>query len=302
MAVRFRLGPAFTLTRVISFLLVTILFPMAIESTVVDAYINHYDMIPFKESWYFSSSILDMDEGKNIFVLPPDDDNVREDVKRLRDAFYSVIEDFEPLNRPIWDSLFPSWEDKKANIDLIVGFPEPYDAVNTHSPDGKSHLVFDLCCWRGYLTLPDTEKLILNVVTHELTHYLIGCYYPEADMALESKDYLEKLDAYTFHEGFAHLISYNASDIDKTDWHSENLESVYTTAKEKMNLALREKDREKQKKFLYDAICGKYYDKFACMCGMLYLARVWEKRGTAGLKEEFSSFHGFAKKTLSDES
>lgn len=269
-----------------------------VDSRIADRYIEGEDTGHFRDEWFFSSSSLDIDEGRNIFTPPKGDEDERRDVKRLRDLFSSALSSFTPVNRPLWDALFPSWEEKDLPVDLIVGFPEPYDAVNTLSGDGTTHLVFDLVCWRKYLSFPEIEKNIRNVLTHEFTHCLISYYNPSADAALRSSCYFEKLDGYTFNEGFAHLISYRSTDIDRVDWHSKELEEVFASSKKRMREALSETDREKQKKFLYDAICGRYYEKYACMCGMLYLARVWEKDGGAGLRREFSSFCGFAEKTL----
>lgn len=73
---------------------------------------------------------------------------------------------------------------------------------------------------------------------------------------------------------------------------------MYSSCKERMRATLAETDPEKEKQCLYDAICGKYYEKFACMCGMLYLANQWETKGMDGLKAAFSNYHGFAAKTL----
>lgn len=271
---------------------------MRIDSTIVQAYISGANMREYKNKWFFSSSTLDVDLGKNIFILPPDDGSMRESVRNTEQCFRRVMEKYEPVNREIWDALFPGWQKKQTVVDLIVGFPQPYDAVTAKSPDGQTHLIFDLICWSKYSSMENFSEGIRNVLTHELTHFLIGCYYPEADAALESSDYLTKLDAYTFHEGFAHLISFNSTEIDKVDWHSPQLEKVYSSCKERMRAALAEMNPEKQKQFLYDAICGKYFEKFACMCGMLYLADQWEAKGMDGLKAAFSDYHGFAKKTL----
>lgn len=271
---------------------------MRIDSTIVQAYISGANLCKYKNEWFFSGSTLDVDLGKNIFTLPPDDDSLRESVRNIAQCFRRVVEKFEPVNRPIWDALFPDWQEKETVVDLIVGFPEPYDAVTMKSPDGQTHLIFDLICWNKYGSMANFNEIIRNLLTHELTHFLIGCYYPEADAAVESPNYLTKLDAYTFHEGFAHLISFNATEIDNVDWHSAQLEKVYSSCKERMRAALAETDPEKEKQFLYDAICGKYYEKFACMCGMLYLANQWETKGMDGLKTAFSDYHGFAAKTL----
>ena len=55
---------------------------------------------------------------------------------------------------------------------------------------------------------------------------------------------------------------------------------------------------EKQKQYVYEASYGNYYDKFAAMCGMIYLGRQWQNGGTARLKTLFSQgYHGFSAKS-----
>ena len=122
---------------------------------------------------------------------------------------------------------------------------------------------------------------------------------PAADAALESTDYLTRLDAYTFHEGFAHLLSYQATEIDCVDWHTPQLTEVAAASRAKLRLALTETDSDRQKQFLEEAVCGSYYEKFACMCGMLYLADRWETQGIDGLQSAFADYHGFAQRALS---
>lgn len=273
---------------------------MYINDSIAQAYILGEDMRQYEKEWFFSGSTLDVDRGKNIFTFPPDDNAARDEVKKLIKHFQYGVEHFEPVNRPVWDKLFPDWQKIQPAIDLIVGFPEPYDAVTMRGTDGQIHLVFDLICWRKYAGMADLDKIIRNLLTHEITHLLIGKNYPDVDMAIESTDYRTKLDAYTFHEGFAHLISYQATELDHVDWHTEQLKEVYSSCKEKMCAALTETDTKKQEQYLYDAICGMYYEKFACMCGMLYLAGRWEKYGIAGLKTAFMDYHGFAERTLDE--
>ena len=60
-----------------------------------------------------------------------------------------------------------------------------------------------------------------------------------------------------------------------------------------------ETDPDRQKQFLEEAVCGSYYEKFACMCGMLYLADRWETQGIDGLQSAFADYHGFAQRALS---
>lgn len=106
------------------------------------------------------------------------------------------------------------------------------------------------------------------------------------------------MDANTFHEGFARLLSYGSTEITEVNWHDERLERAYSSGKVRMRAALAETDAEKQNKYLLDAVCGSYYEKFACMCGMMYLAECWERDGVEGLKRQSENWHGFAAATL----
>lgn len=55
-----------------------------------------------------------------------------------------------------------------------------------------------------------------------------------------------------------------------------------------------------QQEQLHSAVFGSYYNKYACMCGLYYLARCWQGGGSARLAEEFAAgWQGFAEKTLS---
>ena len=83
------------------------------------------------------------------------------------------------------------------------------------------------------------------------------------------------MDANTFHEGFAHLLSYGSTEITEVNWHDERLERAYSSGKVRMRAALAETDAEKQNKYLLDAVCGSYYEKF-------------------GLKRQSENWHGFA--------
>lgn len=63
--------------------------------------------------------------------------------------------------------------------------------------------------------------------------------------------------------------------------------------------ALKEDNPIKQKGYLYKAIYGPYYDKYACMVGMFFLSDVWEKQGINGLEEVFNQVYiGFVEKTV----
>lgn len=271
---------------------------ITLNRTLVDDYLAGRDMTMHKDAWYFTASTVSTDIGRNIFTLPPTDDASKATVRFLADFLSGEISDFDPINKAVWDELFPSWETESVNIDLIVGFPAPYDATTEYAPDGKLHIIFDLVQWINYAGLNNLDAIVRNLLTHEITHQLISKHCDAIDEAMESRDYLLRLDANTFNEGFAHLISFDGKGLDCVDWHSEKLENVYEAAKATMKAALIETDKAKQEEYLYSAVCGAYYEKFACMCGMLYLAKCWEKDGVSGLKSELAEFRGFAKKTI----
>lgn len=271
---------------------------MVIDSTIAQAYCAGEDLDNFRRSWLFERTSIASDLGRNVFTAPPEEETVRETVRTLEARIRTAAKRFVPVNRPIWDALFPDWQTLQPTLDLIVGFPAPYDAITARTPNGQAHLIFDLVQWRDYAALENLDAVIRNLLTHEITHLLIGYRYPEVDAALENKNYRTRLDAYTFHEGFAHLLSYQATEIDRVDWHTPQLTGAAAASRAKLRRALAETDPDRQKQFLEEAVCGPYYEKFACMCGMLYLAGQWETHGIDGLQAAFADYHGFAQRTL----
>ncbi|MCD8144463.1 MAG: hypothetical protein LUD79_03850 [Oscillospiraceae bacterium] len=136
-------------------------------------------------------------------------------------------------------------------------------------------------------------------MSHELCHVLLHSHSEGLTEVLKGADYRESLDAITFDEGFAHLLSYDAKDIDTVDWQSKELLAVFERSREKLKSALVEQDITKQNQFIYEANYGNYYDKFACMCGMLYLASLWLKGGDIALKTAMDEgYKGFASKAV----
>lgn len=66
----------------------------------------------------------------------------------------------------------------------------------------------------------------------------------------------------------------------------------------KMKAALQEKDPQKQEHNVYEANNGNYYEKYAAMCGMIYLGQQWQSGAISRLKELFDlGYHGFAVKS-----
>ena len=267
---------------------------MHIDRTLADAYLSGVPMETFRDAWFFTASSVTGQVGKNIFTPPSSGPEMIQKARTAAQGIEAGAREFVPLNLPVWDALCPDWRQRLAEIqiDLTAGFPEPFDATMERGPDGRLHVIFDLCCWAKYIGKTDILALVENLLTHELFHVVTAQLHPDLEKACVSPEYRTQLDAVTFNEGFAHLLSYQTQELDAVNWHSDRLAAVEEHCRERMAAALQEKN-------LYEALCGNYYEKYACMCGMLYLARVWERSGISGLKSCFEAgWSGFAAKTV----
>jgi len=273
---------------------------MIINEEMAVTYLDRLDVSRYCKEWYFSETETAKIVGESIFTSPNTDDETRKKVRSVYDAIHATVRIFQPLNVRLWNLLFPDWKKELENVsvDLIVGFPEPNDATVEYDTDGRCHIIFDLVCWTKYIGYCDMAQLARNLLSHELCHVLLHSHLAGLTEALEGADYQKRLDAITFDEGFAHLLSYDAKDIDMVDWQSKELLTVFGQSREKLKSALAEQDTTKQGQFIYEALYGNYYDKFACMCGMLYLAALWLEGGDIAIKtalnEGYMDFAGKA--------
>ena len=271
---------------------------MKINDKIVNTYLAGKPIDVFKDEWYFTNSQVAGQIGKNIFTPPAYTDEQKAKVREIHTILLQTVQSFEPINISVWNELFPDWKAVfvNVNVDLILGFPEPHDATVESDGSGERHIIFDLACWTKYLGY-DIATITRNLLTHELCHILIGKHIPHIDEDMENPDYLTALDALTFHEAFAHLVSYDAMEIDEVDWSAPELQKVREKSCKTMHKALASTDEKEQEHYLYTAQCGNYYDKYACMAGMLYLAEQWQMGGVQALKTCFIwGYHGFAKK------
>ncbi len=269
---------------------------MKINADIVRDYIEGKSIISYSDKWFFNT------QGYSYAEPSYESDHI-ESVRRIYTQIKDSIDNFIPCNLKIWDALFPNWKEilDSVIINLIIGYPEPNDATVLKEPDGQNNVILDLGLWTKYEGKCDITGVIHNLLTHELCHVCIGKTIKDIDADIESSDYIINLDANTFHEGFAHLVSYDDKDIDMVQWDSESLQKVKAKSKSMMRSALFATDSLEQKKYLYDAIYGNYYDKYACMCGMLYLVDCWKAKGILGLEEEMKKgYQGFSKRTIGE--
>lgn len=266
---------------------------MRIDDEIVVDYLAGRCVAAHREKWFYRKAGYGCEE-------PFHDEETLAGVRVIHEQMRRILSDFQPCNAAIWDAIFPNWRQTIANVKvlLIVGYPEPNDATVMRDPEGEPVAILDLALWVKYLGKTDIGALVRNLLTHELCHVCIGETVPGIDDDLSSERYLDSLDANTFHEGFAHLVSFKAKEINAVDWNGEKLIQVAENCVTTMRRALAEQSPERQRQYLHDAIYGAYFDKFACMAGMFHLARRWQSGGIAALAEEFrAGYHGFARKT-----
>ena len=147
--------------------------------------------------------------------------------------------------------------------------------------------------WTAYLG--HIKEAAGNMLTHELTHSLISLRAPEVVEDGEHGEYLSRLDALAFNEGFAHLLSFRGMELDKVDWSQYG--EVRDRSREKLRAALECGEQSEQERLIYEGTAGRYFDKFLCMAGMFYLEEIWAREGMEGLEREFARGHsGFAKR------
>lgn len=242
---------------------------MRIDDNLILDYLSEQDI---SQDWIFYNLI----PGEHKFEEP---EISRYELMDLNDLVKANLLNFQPLNQEFFDDVFPDWRntfENDFNIRLIVGCPYPFDAM-TRIKDGEQVIIFDL----NRINSSDPDNLIMSIrrlVTHELFHALYAKDFRNKQAAETNKaeiadidvnaSYRNELLQLVFDEGFAHYLS--VDDILKANY-QEFREEHYERNLAKLNLALAEKDPEKQRQLMIEASAGNFFDKFAAITGMFIL-------------------------------
>ena len=202
---------------------------MIIDTSIVDEYIKTKSVDNIKEHWVFSL----IEDGKYLFN-EPNKKYIKEQEEILK-LLIKYIKDFKPNNIEVWQHIFGKYKisnDKK--ILLIIGSPNPYDAMVREDLKGNKIIIFDVEQLRAYnMTFNKMVSMIQNIITHEMAHILI-----DEDFSLYNKNSsnFELLKQQMFDEGFAHYISY--SNLEEIDWNKPRLQQckieAYKRLREKL--------------------------------------------------------------------
>ena len=104
---------------------------MKLYTDIVTDYLAGRSLAAHAQEWFFT-------QPGYCFQEPDGSDAQKAAVMQVYEQVLRTVETFVPGNRPVWDALFPDWQDilRGAETALIVGYPPPNDAVVLKSPAG----------------------------------------------------------------------------------------------------------------------------------------------------------------------
>lgn len=234
---------------------------MNIDKIIVEKYLRQEAGL--ENHWIFSQIV----PGEKAFEQP--DCSKRDEVELLLKQITRLVKDFRPFNSDLYNVLFPQWRTITENTTVIlsVGSPAPYDAM-VRMKDGKEYVIFDLIRFLEYSNSGyDIERIIRQLLTHELAHICIHEDYPP----IQYQGYIERLKYTTFDEGVAHILAF-AEDMMSFDF-KELVRAHFEVSIRELAKALSATDENEQKDYLVSCNAGSYWDKFAAISGKLFLAQ-----------------------------
>lgn len=252
---------------------------MRLDTSIINYYLSNGHIDGYKTHWIYQAIVpgtiqLDCPEPHKI--------------ARLRSVLALAkeeLEHFTPLNIQLWESLYGHYHGIEDNvcIHLMVGAPEPYDAMVRQSPTGEFCIFFDLNRISEYNDEDDDALLFTfkNLITHEVAHLENRKRFKAP---LPSDHWQKHLAFLALDEGIAHFLSVreNVTDI---DWNSEKLlqhkanayKAFRKEAQLQSDLSLNER--------LEKANSGSFWDKYGAIAGMFAISDfiIKEKRPLSDL-------------------
>ena len=237
---------------------------MIINTEIVDNYIKFNDLECSKSHWIYSAIIpgsIKFEEPNNINM---------KDILNLKNLILNLLENFKPINYSLWHQVFTN-EDFVSNnqeILVIVGLPEPYDALVRTNLEGDNVIVFDIVRLLGYSNL---DRIIPAIVTHEFTHILIDKKF---NLYKDGLDIFTKLKQLLFDEGFAHYLSFE--NIENFNNEDKDLLNFRMNAFTKLNEIV---ENEITEEILEEGISGRFWDKFIAISGFFTVIEYMKEYG-----------------------
>lgn len=236
---------------------------MKVNKNTINDYLKGIKSSEWSNQWIFHSIV----ESKYMFEAVSEDK--KETIRRATELLEKELINFNPYNKEIWDILFPEWKAITSNmtIYLVVGCPNPYDAMDRVCPEGEEVIIFDINRMLNYVDkLEDLIAIIKNLLTHEYAH---TCVHNDYQIIDASASFHDKLQYICFDEGFAHFLSFNES-IRSINWLDNNMLEKKNNAFEQLKSALC--SNENYEELLEEANAGTFWSKYGAISGLFGIA------------------------------
>jgi hypothetical protein len=233
---------------------------MIINTEIIDTYLNEKSLEGIKNHWIFNSII----EGQYVI-----EETNRIDEDKLR-AVYKILIDklksFEPLNKCLWQQFFGGIQiPDTICVYLIVGSPEPYDAMVRKDKQGNNCVILDLVRISSYSEdISKLSDIVSSFITHEISHILTDHIYhhPTIEDSL-----FNNLKHIVFDEGIAHFLSFD-NDVLLMDWYSDEMNIRRKNSYRILLNALKKDTNIDKDQILEKSNSGLFWEKFGAISGL----------------------------------
>ncbi|GAA0788166.1 hypothetical protein [Hathewaya limosa] len=235
---------------------------MRVNVDTVNDYLSGKDLNNYSNQWIFKSI------EKDKYLIEKVSENKRDTIKKITYLLQKELVNFKPYNIEIWNLIFPRWESiiNSSLVYLVVGCPNPYDAMTRVSPKGEEAIIIDINRMLSYVNKgEEVIDIIKNLFTHEYAHTCIHCKYPP----LNSTEDLENIQYLCFDEGIAHFLSFD-KDIKTVQWHSNVMKDRKKNAYNMLKVAITQKQDNKE--ILEKANSGPFWEKFGAISGLFTIS------------------------------
>ena len=242
---------------------------MIIKTEIIDSFLEYGNLNAVKDHWIYQAIVpgqFTFEEPKNVN---------RELLVHLYETIKNRLYNFKPLNERLWHKIFSNLQipDTTA-IYLIVGLPQPYDAVVREDKVGMRCIILDLVRLCTYAdSLEELDFIAADFLTHELSHVLVSQKYPYSKKVPK----IEVLKQLVFDEGIAHFLSYE-EDVLSVDWHTDKMNNRRNSVYQKLRYYLTQEEALTHEAFR-NANTGSFWDKYASISGMFAVISYCERGG-----------------------
>lgn len=214
-------------------------------------------------------------------------------------ATRALLEPFRPARPDVWDAVLPGWSGSlgAARVALVVGWPAPYEAGVRTDPGGHAVVVLDVARLLaavgedGPQAVADAAQGLLD---HELAHVVLA----ERDPLPAGASYADRIDRVAWDEGLAHWFGAGTHPAFAPG--APGRAARQRAALADLALARAATGARERREWLdrADAADG-FWDKYACVAGLLACVDAAHASGPAGVRAVVDAgWRGFAGRLL----